>query len=157
MIILFLALQELCERRPSLSTYANALLASALIYNVFFVLKSMSHPSYSMVVACSQAGAKIRSYPETNQLVIGRGATETTLFTQVPAIDVISPVPLGQKLDLYEPGWAVSWGKYDAGFLNDQDLRNRFDSVLIGAYPVCCDSVRSPLMLFRLQPKVRAH
>ncbi len=152
LLILFLGVQETTRLYPKTGIWVTVWIVAATVWNVSYIFKLMSRPTYTMRVAYQQVQEEIHSHPETKQLVIGHGAIMSTFFTGIPALDDISSAPMEEKLDRYHPGWALVW-KDNADLLQKQAILDRYRPVLVHQYNVFEDPARTPLMLFRLDSK----
>jgi hypothetical protein len=94
----------------------------------------------------------IRNSGDPRPLVLGHGAIESSLFTQIDAIDNMGSISLRDKLDIYHPGWLVLWSD-DEAFAARPDLLARYQPIPQGEWAVMDQPERSHLLLFRLQPR----
>lgn len=91
---------------------AAACIAVSVVWNLAYIGNYLLHPRYTLLQASQGIKQAIEaqsgSYP--NNLLIGRGADEFSLVSGgFPALDSDGAMPLAEKLDVYRPGWFMSW------------------------------------------------
>ena len=127
-----------------------ALIGVALLGDAASIGRLLHSPAYTLRDACMAMAVQIRASGDPHPLVFGHGAVESTMFTQIPAIDDMGSMPLDRKLELYRPGWIVTWSD-GAGVVEMPAIQRRFRPVLTGSWAVMDQPGRSHLMLYRLQ------
>jgi hypothetical protein len=134
----------------------TACIAGSVIWNVAMIGNVMARPTYRLADASLRIKQAIESehhlHPETNTLLIGRGANEISLLAGgFPAMDSDGSMPLTEKIALYHPGWFMAW-------TNDPPQRTIFaaeqrDLVRRAFYPDLDPIQHAGIVLDQLIPK----
>lgn len=89
-------------------------IAISVAWNIASIGNYLLHPRYTLLDASLKIkqtiAAQKKAQPGSNELLIGRGADEISLLSSgLPAIDSDGAMPLAEKLDVYHPGWFMTW------------------------------------------------
>ncbi len=97
------------ERRPAGFALAGCVMAS-LLWNLASIANYLAHPSYTFVHAAVEMKQRMQADPSSSPILIGRGADQISLLSDgLPAMDSDGAMPLGDKLEVYRPGWYMLW------------------------------------------------
>ena len=152
---IFLALlfaKSLHGRQPRLFAIVSALIAVALLWNVAYITWRQSRPQYTFQTASLAIANTLKNYPEAKPLLIGHGIGGITLYAGLPVLNELGAYSLGRKLDVYKPGWILSW-EDDTDLVGRDSIRERFTVVPRGTFPALDQSDRHLLVLYQLIPR----
>lgn len=101
-------------RQRRIGIAATACIAISVVWNIASIGNYILHPRYTLLDASLKIRQTIatqkKSQPGSNELLIGRGADEISLLSGgLPAMDSDGAMPLAEKLDVYHPGWFMTW------------------------------------------------
>ncbi len=146
----------LWRQQRRIGLVVTACIAISVAWNLAFIGNYLLHPRYTMVNASLRIKrliiAEEKVQPAPNELLIGRGADEISLLSDgLAAMDTDGAMLLAQKLDVYHPGWFMTW-------TNDSPLRpatveeNR-RMVKAATFPGLDRQDSGGIVLYRLFPK----
>jgi Dolichyl-phosphate-mannose-protein mannosyltransferase len=147
--------KELLGQRRSFGIAVLSLIVAGTCWNVFYILRWDSKPEYQYAQVSGQIRDIINSEPNHSHYVIGHGAAQLRLFTDLDGVDAaFGPATLDQKMATYHPGWFVSWNGYDSGDPRDlPEMARHYRIVPRGSFLVFHDRVRNRLTLYELDPR----
>lgn len=152
MIVVIFAAQL---QRTGHSTIAKLVAATAVIsvaWNLWQVQRYVLHPEYTMAHAADRIRNIIDTHPEVPRLIIGHASNQTTLYIGVPSMDdMLGSASESQKMQMYNPGWALIWSDEPVQDLND--IAQTRVLVPMANIQVMDDPIRNHLELFELLPK----
>jgi hypothetical protein len=155
---IFLALlfaKSLHGRHPVPFAIVSALIAIALLWNMSYVMWRQSRPQYTFQTASLAVADTLKNYPEAKPLLIGHGVGGVTLYSGLPVLNELGTYSLGRKLDVYQPGWILSW-EDDTELVGRDSIRERFTVVPRGTFPALDQTGRQLLYLYQLVPRQQA-
>lgn len=104
----------LCREHRPVGIAAAACIAACVVGNVISIFAYLARPEYTLYKASVSIKRMIAAdhalYPETNELLIGRGVDQISLLSGgFPTMDSDGAMPLAEKMDVYRPGWFMAW------------------------------------------------
>jgi hypothetical protein len=104
----------LWHRQRRIGIAVTVCIVISIAWNIAFIGNYLLHPRYTLL----DASLKIRQtiavqknlQTGSNELLIGRGADEISLLSGgLPSMDSDGAMPLAEKLNVYHPGWFMTW------------------------------------------------
>jgi len=147
--------RALLERRRSLGLVVLGVIVAGACWNIFYILRWETRPQYEYAQVSAQMRQIIDAEPNHSHFVLGHGAAQLRLFTDLDGIDAgFGPATLDDKIATYHPGWFVSWNGSDS---SDPEtipaLVSHYRIVPRGSFPVFHDRVRNHLSIYELEPR----
>jgi hypothetical protein len=147
--------RELLLRSRSLGLVVLGVLVTGACWNIFYILRWESKPEYEYAQAALQIRQIIDAEPNHSHYVLGHGAAQLRLFTDLQGVDAgFGPATLDEKIATYHPGWFVSWNGSDSSDPQAlPELVSRYRIVPRGSFLVFHDRVRNRLTVYELDPR----
>lgn len=150
-------IEWLWARQKQAAAFLGICVAVSVVWNLTFIGIYLVHPRYTMVEAARRIGRAVAQNDNSpyRPLLIGRGADEFSLLGGgFPTLDSDGAMPLAEKLDVYRPGWFVSWS-------GDVPLRmatvaGKRKLVLRERFPIQASGRHTELKLYELLPRPAA-
>ena len=150
MLLVLLLLDSLRSHSPQAARALDLFILLAIAVNIGYDARLLWHPEYTLRDASLQIRSRIQQDTQANQLVVGHGAIQTTLFNGIPALDDLGSMPLPEKMEHYRPGWILVWSSDTADFL-DPAVANRFLIAPAGRFPAMDNPNRDALLLYSVR------
>jgi Dolichyl-phosphate-mannose-protein mannosyltransferase len=152
MMIAVLLLDALRAQMPRAFNVMGGVLLLAVLLNAGYIARRLLHPEYTFENACLQVRKSIAAAGDSEPLVIGHGAIESSLFTQLPALDNLGDRTVDEKMRTMHPGWGVGWTS-ETEMFETPDVTRDFSIIEVGRYPALDSAARNALLLYRIRPK----
>jgi len=149
-LMVVLLLNGILGDAPQTARLLDLCILLALVVNLAYDARLLAYTEYTLRDAALQIRSRIQQDENANQLVIGHGAIETTLFNQVPALDDLGSMSVTEKMEHYRPGWILVWST-DGAVFQDPSVAGRFLITPEGRFPVMDNPGRDALLLYSVR------
>lgn len=144
--------KHLYESNSSFFRVVSAAIAIAAVWNIGYVIWRQSQPQYTFRSASAAIASTVRAYPDSKPLLLGHGIGGLTLYTGLPVLNEFGTYSLGQKLDVYRPGWILVWQE-GVSLATAGPVTERYNVIFRGTFSALDQVDRHQLILYQLIPR----